>query len=125
MGTTASIKISSQLVEDARSEGAIMNRSIAGQVEHWATLGRRMENAFGFGMDRVRAALQGKFDPGNLSEQERRYYYDLLDNDLGSPSDAEIRTMAAIGRQQGAAGYDDAGQLVTVGADGKTTAVPE
>lgn len=125
MGTTASIKISSQLIEDARSEGAIMNRSIAGQVEHWATLGRRMENALGFGMDRVREALQGKFDPGNLSDQERRYYYDLLDDELATPSGAEVLSMSAIGREPSAAGYDDAGVLVKVGADGKTTAVPE
>ncbi|RUT80870.1 hypothetical protein EOD15_33995, partial [Mesorhizobium sp. M7A.T.Ca.US.000.02.2.1] len=36
----ASVKLSSQLVEDARSEGAIMNRSISGQLEYWATIGR-------------------------------------------------------------------------------------
>lgn len=121
----ASVKVSSRLVEDARTEGAIMNRSISGQLEHWATLGRNMENAIGFTMDRVRAALEGRFDPGLLTERERTYYYDLLDNDLATASADEIAAMQALGREPGAVGYDDDGQLVKVGADGERVAVPE
>ncbi|EJE6497442.1 hypothetical protein LWQ05_003862 [Salmonella enterica] len=119
----ASVKLSSQLVEDARSEGAIMNRSISGQLEHWATIGRSLEGALG--LDRVRAALAGRFDPGQLTPDERRYYYEQLDDAMMAPSADEVRTMAALGAEPGAVGYDASGQLVKVGADGKHVAVPE
>ncbi|MGH7818273.1 MAG: TA system antitoxin ParD family protein, partial [Candidatus Binatia bacterium] len=49
------IKLSDEIVETARGEGRVMGRSIAGQVEHWARLGRAVERAPGFGYDRVRA----------------------------------------------------------------------
>jgi hypothetical protein len=120
-----SIKLATSLVDDARETATLMKRSVSGQVEYWAELGRKIEAAPGFTMDRVSAALQGKFDPGMLTPDERRNYYDLLDDDLGKASDAEVRAIAAVGRQAGAAGYDHDGQLVKVGADGKTTAVPE
>lgn len=119
----ASVKLSSQLVEEARSEGAIMNRSISGQLEHWATIGRRLESALG--LERVRAALEGRFDPGQLSSDERRYYYELLDDELSTPSADEVGKMAALGAQPGAAGYDASGRLVKVGVAGERVAVPE
>jgi hypothetical protein len=37
------VKLSDELVADARLAGATMQRSIAGQVEFWASLGRTME----------------------------------------------------------------------------------
>jgi len=37
------VKLSDELVADARIAGATMQRSIAGQVEFWASLGRTME----------------------------------------------------------------------------------
>ncbi|MFD2143809.1 TA system antitoxin ParD family protein [Ancylobacter oerskovii] len=119
----ASIKVSSRLLEEARMEAAIMNRSIGGQLEHWATIGRSLEGALG--LDRVRAALAGHFDPGQLTPDERRYYYEQLDDALMAPSEDEIKRMAALGAEPGAVGYDASGQLVKVGADGKHVAVPE
>ena len=37
------VKLSDELVQEARVAGAAMQRSIAGQVEFWASLGRSME----------------------------------------------------------------------------------
>jgi hypothetical protein len=37
------VKLSDELVAEARIAGATMQRSIAGQVEFWASLGRTME----------------------------------------------------------------------------------
>ena len=37
------VKISDKLLSDARQVNALMHRSIAGQVEHWAMLGRAVE----------------------------------------------------------------------------------
>ena len=38
------VKLSDTLVLDARITGEIVERSIAGQIEHWANLGRAVEN---------------------------------------------------------------------------------
>lgn len=37
------IKVSDTLYSDAQSEAAMMSRSIAQQLEHWANLGRMLE----------------------------------------------------------------------------------
>ncbi len=37
------VKLSDALVEDARATGEVAERSIAGQIEHWARLGRVVE----------------------------------------------------------------------------------
>ena len=38
------IKLSGELVEDARSSAKLFHRSLTGQIEHWATLGRAIES---------------------------------------------------------------------------------
>jgi len=50
------VKLSDELVAEARIAGATMQRSIAGQVEFWASLGRAMERLMtGDGITRARA----------------------------------------------------------------------
>jgi hypothetical protein len=79
------IKLSDEFVNLARSEGSVMGRSIAGQVEHWARLGRAVERAPGFGYERIRAVLsaQASFDGLESDEQAvalaelERYLEDL------------------------------------------------
>lgn len=43
--TFASVKLPSALVEQAREAAQPMRRSVAGQVEYWATLGRIVEHS--------------------------------------------------------------------------------
>ena len=69
-GPTA-IKLSAEFVELARGEGRVMGRSIAGQVEHWARLGRAVERAPGFGYERVRAALSAQAGFEDLTADEQ------------------------------------------------------
>lgn len=38
------IKLSGELVEDARSSAKVFHRSLTAQIEHWATLGRAVES---------------------------------------------------------------------------------
>jgi len=38
------VKLSDTLIEDARTASADADRSIAGQIEHWARIGRSVEN---------------------------------------------------------------------------------
>ncbi len=43
--TFVSVKLSSSLVNQAREASHTMRRSVASQIEYWATLGKALENA--------------------------------------------------------------------------------
>jgi len=73
-----SIKLPAALVDAAREDAVIFSRSIGGQVEHWANLGRAIEATPGFTLDRVRAALGGHYDAAALSADEALLFDDLL-----------------------------------------------
>jgi len=51
-----SIRITDELYELATQEAAMMNRSLAQQIEHWVKLGVGIERTAGATMDDVRAA---------------------------------------------------------------------
>lgn len=119
----ATVKLPRDLVDQAREEAAVFHRSIAGQVEHWAKLGRAIENAPGFTLDRVRAALEGRFDPAELSKQERVYYYDLLDDHMARPGRDEEANLRKLVDAGGAVGIDEEGRLVRSLPGGRTEVI--
>ena len=43
--TFTSVKLAAALVDDARAAALTMRRSVASQIEYWATLGRSLESA--------------------------------------------------------------------------------
>lgn len=108
----ASIKLSDELVTEARRESVVFNRSIAGQVEHWARLGQAFESAPGFGLERVRAALKGDFNLDDLSDDEQRMFYDLLDDSFDTPTKESDAFFAQLKAEGGGVGMDDDGRLV-------------
>ena len=109
----ASIKLPADLVDQARRDAAVFSRSISGQVEHWARLGQAIEAAPGFTVDRVQAALEGRFNPGDLTEDEWRIYDDMAWDALGrSPVDPKLFD------RPGAVEEDEQGHLLRVAADG-------
>lgn len=114
-----SIKLSASLVLDARRDAAAFNRSVAGQVEHWARLGQAVELAPGFTLERVKAALEGRFDVDGLSSEERVYFDDMLSDMFDDPPQQVRDDYAELGRQ-GGVGYDDEDRLVRGRPDGTT-----
>ena len=96
------IKLSDQFVGLARGEGKVMGRSIAGQVEHWARLGRAVERAQGFDYGRVRAVLaaQASFDDLGKDEQaialaDLEDYLEQLPRDRDAAFFARLRAAGA------------------------------
>lgn len=59
MSTSNSIRIDATLFTVAREEGALMSRSTAQQVEHWAKMGCALE-ACGLTVEQVGALLQSR-----------------------------------------------------------------
>ena len=54
----ASVKLSALLVDQARSAAQPLRRSVAGQLEYWAILGRIVEQS-GLTVQEARAAIEG------------------------------------------------------------------
>ena len=114
----ASVKFASNFVDEARREADMLNRSIAGQIEHWARLGRAVENAPGFTLDRVKAALDGRFDVDQLNGDEQEAFFDLLGGHLDAPSPAAEAFLEARRAKGGGVGRDAEGRLVRALAGG-------
>lgn len=108
----ASVKLPTDLVDAARAEAQLFQRSISGQVEHWAKLGRAVEATPGMTLDRVRAALAGQVDPGELEEGEFALFDDLLDQRMTLPTADALAFRARLRRTPGKVGYDESGRLV-------------
>jgi hypothetical protein len=114
----ASVKLSSDFVDEARQEASTLHRSVGAQVEYWAKLGRAIENAPGFNIHQAREALAGgKLDGLSVAQQD--LLLDRLGEDFDAPS-AELREhFAALGARDGAVGSNEKGQLVRRQASGR------
>jgi hypothetical protein len=53
----ASVKLPASLVQDARDVASLMRRSVAGQIDYWATLGRAAEQS-GLSMQASREVIE-------------------------------------------------------------------
>lgn len=109
----ASIKLSGVFVEEARREAEVCHRSVSAQVEHWAQLGRAIENTPGFSLERVRQAIKGQLRFEALpSGPARDGFLAELSSAFDNP-DAETRNhFATLGMREGAVGSDGKGGVL-------------
>ena len=99
----STVKLNSHFVDEARREAELFHRSIAGQIEHWAKLGRAIENARGFSIERVRSALAGDLKIEDLSGDEQDAFFTDLGDQFESPSSALKSGYAKLGEDRQAA----------------------
>lgn len=105
----ASVKLKADLVDDARREAETFNRSLGGQIEHWARLGRALEGTAGISVDRVRETLQGRLKLEDLSLEDHDAVMAIW---LDNPSEEEASAYAALAEGPGAVGTDEKGRLI-------------
>ena len=106
------IKIHSTLLDAARDEAALQDRSISGQVSHWMKIGRAIERSGSFSYDHIREALVGARSPDELTGDEQIVWFALSDEDINTPNSDVDDAFAALGDVQGASGYDEDGKLI-------------
>lgn len=99
----STVKLNSRLVDEARREAELFQRSIAGQIEHWAKLGRAIENAKGFSIERVRTALAGELKIEDLSDDEQDAFFTDLGDQFDPASPALKAGYAKLGVERQAA----------------------
>jgi hypothetical protein len=115
----ASVKLSGDFVDQARKEAEVVHRSVGAQVEYWARLGRAVENSPGFGIDKVRQALDGRFTLDGLSGAAQAAALDGLSAHFDSPDHGAEAYFAELGAREGAVGRDEKGSLVRRQASGR------
>ena len=69
---TTAVRISDNLVREARLVSAVDNRSVTGQIEHWAKIGKCSEENPELTYELIRDILIGveELQQGNYSEYE-------------------------------------------------------
>lgn len=108
----ASIKLSSDFVEEARREAEILHRSVGAQVEHWAKLGRAFENTPGFDIRKVRSVLEGRLKIEDLTAAEQDGFFAELADYFDNPEQGVRDYFAELGAREGAVGSDGKGGIV-------------
>lgn len=107
-----SVKISDNFANIAREEAQLQHRSLAGQVEHWAALGRYLESSGVFDPVKVRAALKAELSVNELTAEERVLHEQTLFASLESLDGKDVRLLEKL-RKKGAViwGIDEEGKL--------------
>ncbi|WP_435104905.1 TA system antitoxin ParD family protein [Arhodomonas sp. AD133] len=123
--SSTSVRLPNELVEEARKEARVYNRTVSGQIEHWVKLGRTVETTPGFTLDRVRAAFEQRFDPDDLTAAEREIFEDLRGAAMDAPSKAKDDFLAELRQRTGTVGYDERGRLVRTLPDGGVEVLEE
>lgn len=121
----ASVKLTRNFVGEARREAQTLQRSLGGQIEHWAKLGRAIENSEGFSIGRVREALEGKLKLEALSDQEQEAVFAGLADRFDDSTSESRDYYEKLGQKPGAIGDSASGQMVKRTGKGGLTRIAE
>ncbi|MEO8248788.1 MAG: hypothetical protein ABI589_05405 [Burkholderiales bacterium] len=100
----ASVKLSSSLVDEARQSARSLRRSIASQIEYWATLGRVVEHS-GLTAQEAQTAIAA-YEKAARTEQREHTVANLSDRIRGASADGtfaqRVRDVVMENRGKGA-----------------------
>lgn len=108
----ASVKLTTEFLDEARREADAFNRSLAAQVEHWARIGRAVEHTPGLGVSDVQSLFDGRFKVEDLAPSVRGAFWGHM-TEAFKASDAEADAYyAELASREGAVGRNAQGELV-------------
>lgn len=107
-----SVKLADDIMALVRREADLHSRSVAGQITHWLKIGRAIEHSGRFDHARLTAALEGRLDTTELSEDEEAAWLDAFTEKMGQSSEAEISFFARRRALGWGVGLDAGGNLV-------------
>jgi hypothetical protein len=116
------VKLSDELVREARDEARIVNRSITGQIEHWASLGKAVEVMLKMSDIRALKRRQLTVDDSSAASGIRSRILDAI-RQVVSTSDrnAVKRRISATGGPIYESDPDRPGRIIRIGPDGTRT----
>lgn len=123
MNVNTSIKVQADFANLVRAAAARAHRSVAGQLEYWARIGRAVEAA-PITHTHIERAAGGHLNPNELTEQELAFFEEAVA--LAHPSPEDDAAFAEYLRTHGAgAGVDESGRIVKRTRDGKIIVIAE
>ena len=121
------IKLSGELVEEARSSSKLFNRSMTGQIEHWAAIGRAIESQLtGDALVSLLERMGGTMKIGRAAEAgQRQEIAAVLTEFLGQTGDegAWLREISARGVPLYGSEPGEAGTITRLNPDGSREAI--
>lgn len=121
------VKLSGELVEEARNSAKLFHRSLTGQIEHWATIGRAIESQVpGEALASLLGRLGGTMKIGRVADAgHRQQIVAVLAEFLGqSKDDSEwLRALSARGVPLYGSEPGQAGKIMRLNPDGSQEAV--
>lgn len=107
-----SVKLSESFIEVATEESRVMERTIGGQIEYWAKIGRQVEASGALGVEGVRLLLMGKGSVQALTAADEPAYLDALTSKLESLDGSDSTVVDSLrARGVSIASADDDGKL--------------
>ena len=112
-----SVKLDATLVDDARGAAALHSRSLAGQIAHWARIGRAIERSGSFEHARLSRVLAGEAETATLTAEEKAVWSERFLAQVAEPGPAEEEAFAALRASDAAVGLDAEGRVVVASAE--------
>ena len=100
------------LVDDARAVAEIQSRSLAGQITHWARIGRAIERSGSFDHARLSQVLAGELETTRLTAEEKAVWSDRFLARMSEPGPGEGTFFAELRTSGKAVGLDASGKIV-------------
>ncbi|HRP04935.1 MAG TPA: hypothetical protein PLV87_08495 [Opitutaceae bacterium] len=118
------VKLSGELVEEARSSARLFHRSLTGQIEHWAAIGRAVEAQLpGDTLTRLMERVGGTMKIGQVADAaQRQQVMTVLVEFLGQTT-GDVAWLREISARGVPLYGTEAGNLVRLNPDGSRETV--
>ena len=101
-----------RFVDDARAVAEIQSRSLAGQITHWARIGRAIERSGGMDHVTLSRVLAGELETTVLTAEEKAVWSERFLEKMSEPGADEEAFFAELRASGRAVGLDPSGKIV-------------
>jgi hypothetical protein len=98
-------------VDDARAVSEIQSRSLAGQITHWARIGRAIERSGNFDHTKIARVLAGELETTILSAEEKSVWSEQFVAKMSEPGPGEEAFFSELRKSGKAIGIDGSGRI--------------
>jgi len=111
------VKLNDDIVDFARQEAVLQDRSLGAQISHWVRIGRAVETSGKLDHARIAAVLAGEMQTRELTPEEKSVWLDRFTDLMGEPGPEEEAFFANRRRRGLGVGLDEKGNLVHAAPD--------
>jgi len=106
------VKLNDDIVDFARQEAELQDRSLGAQIAHWVRIGRAVETSGKLDHSKISAILVGEMQTRELTRAEKSVWLDRFTDLMGEAGPAEEAFFADRRRRGLGVGLDEKGNLV-------------